>query len=108
MAPATVMPKSDWVQHQVTKGLRAVICQVCRHPIHTLLATSLIATTTYLQVLEVTFRAANLGLSSKTDAAPLDVESFLWGSRSLRVGETSSWRWQVDDLSEATAGNGRV
>ncbi|GMG28754.1 unnamed protein product [Aspergillus oryzae] len=102
------MPKSDWVQHQVTKGLRAVIGQVCRHPIHTFLATALIATTTYLQVLEVTFRAANRGLSSKTDAAPLNVESFLWGSRSLRVGETSSWRWQVDDLSEATAGNGRV
>lgn len=102
------MPKSDWVQHQVTKGLRAVIGQVCRHPIHTFLATALIATTTYLQVLEVTFRAANRGLSSKTDGAPLNVESFLWGSRSLRVGETSSWRWQVDDLSEATAGNGRV
>lgn len=107
MASAAVTPKLGWVQHQVTNGLHAVVGQVCRHPIHTLLVTALIAATTYLHVLEGTFRAANLGPGSKTDAAPFDVQSFLWGSRSLRLGETSSWRWQVGDLSEAT-GDGQV
>ncbi|OGM43824.1 HMG-CoA reductase [Aspergillus bombycis] len=102
MASAPVTPKSGWVQYRVTKGLRAVVSQVCRHPIHTLLVTSLIATSTYLHVLEGTFRAANLGFGSKTDAASLNVESLLWGSRSLRISETSSWRWQVDDLSKTT------
>ncbi|KNG89732.1 3-hydroxy-3-methylglutaryl-coenzyme A reductase [Aspergillus nomiae NRRL 13137] len=102
MASATVTPKSGWVHHRVTQGLHAVASQVCQHPIHTLLVTSLIVTSTYLHILEGAFRAANLGLGSKTDTASLNVESLLWGSRSLRISETSSWRWQVDDLSKTT------
>ncbi|KAE8374369.1 hydroxymethylglutaryl-coenzyme A reductase-domain-containing protein [Aspergillus bertholletiae] len=105
MAPSATVrpPKVGWVQHQVTKGLRSVVGQVCRHPIHTLLVTTLIAATTYLHILEGTFRTANLGLGSKADAAPLDVQRFLWGSRNIRLGEISSRRWQVDDLSEVTS-----
>ncbi|GAB1197706.1 hypothetical protein APSETT444_007009 [Aspergillus pseudonomiae] len=107
MASATVTLKAGLVQYRVTQGLRAVVSQVCRHPIHTLLVTSLIATSTYLHVLEGTFRAANLSLSSKADAASLNVESLLWGSRSLRISQTNSWRWQVDDLSK-TRNDGQV
>ncbi|PYI35796.1 3-hydroxy-3-methylglutaryl-coenzyme a reductase [Aspergillus indologenus CBS 114.80] len=101
MASVTAEPNTGWVQHRVTQALRAVVGHACRRPLHTLLVTALVAATTYLQVLEGAFQAAN---TSQT--APFDVRSFLWGSSSLHLGEKSSWRWQ-NDVS-AAHGHGQV
>ncbi|OJK00233.1 hypothetical protein ASPACDRAFT_1868802 [Aspergillus aculeatus ATCC 16872] len=97
MASVTAEPNSGWVQYRVTQALRAVVGHACRRPIHTLLVTALVAATTYLQVLEGAFQAANT-----SQISPFDVRSFLWGSRSLHLGEKSSWRWQ----NEVSAANG--
>ncbi|KKK24297.1 3-hydroxy-3-methylglutaryl-coenzyme A reductase [Aspergillus rambellii] len=102
MESVMMRPNPGWVQHRITPGLRALVGQACRYPIHTLLVTALAAAMTYLHVLEGSYRAANVGLGSEIEAAPLNIQSFLWGSRTLRLGATSSWRWQVDDLPEAS------
>ncbi|PYI02938.1 hmg-CoA reductase [Aspergillus sclerotiicarbonarius CBS 121057] len=107
MASVTVGSRPGWLQHQVTKGLRAVVGQACRHPIYTLIVAALVAATAYLNVLEASYLAASVEPGLKTNAGQLDVRSFLWGSRSLHLGETSSWKWHVDDTPEA-AGHGEV
>lgn len=90
---------SGWMRRQVTKVLGAVTGHACRHPIYTLVVTALVAATTYLNVLEGSLLAASVHHSAETFAGNLDLQPFLLGSRRLRLGESSSWRWHVDDQS---------
>ncbi|RAK98802.1 hmg-CoA reductase [Aspergillus ibericus CBS 121593] len=107
MASVTAGSKPGCVQHQVTNVLRAVVGQACQHPIYTLIVASFLAATAYINMLEASFLAVSVGPGLKTDAAHLNVQPFLWGSRSLRLGETSSWKWHVDDTPEAV-GHGEI
>jgi len=88
---------SGWMRRQVIKVLGAVTGHACRRPIYTLVVAALVAATTYLNVLEGSLLAASIDLSPKTYAGNLEVQPFLLGSRRLRPGEDSSWRWHVDD-----------
>jgi hydroxymethylglutaryl-CoA reductase (NADPH) len=97
MDPVVKKPSPGGVQHRVTKGLRAIVGHACRHPIHTLLVTALTAATTHLHVLEGTYQATHRGLAPWAKETPLNVQSFLWGSRTVTLGEASAWRWQIDD-----------
>ncbi|EAU29414.1 3-hydroxy-3-methylglutaryl-coenzyme A reductase [Aspergillus terreus NIH2624] len=97
MDPVVKKPSPGGVQHRVTKGLRAIVGHACRHPIHTLLVTALTAATTHLHVLEGTYQAAHRGLAPWAKETPLNVQSFLCGSRTVTLGEASAWRWQIDD-----------
>ncbi|PWY83808.1 putative hmg-CoA reductase [Aspergillus sclerotioniger CBS 115572] len=104
MASITVDSNPGCLQRQLTRGLRAVVGQACRHPIYTLIVAALVAATAYLNVLEASFLAANEGPGPKTDAGQLDVQPFIWGSRSLYLGEMSSWKWHADDAQQARHG----
>ncbi|KAL4979676.1 hydroxymethylglutaryl-coenzyme A reductase-domain-containing protein [Aspergillus desertorum] len=85
----------SWLKRQVTGCLQSISRRACIHPIHTIVVIALLASTTYVGLLEGslfdTFRNSNTG------AGHVDVDSLLLGNRSLRLGEGTSWKWQVED-----------
>ncbi|KKK21486.1 hypothetical protein AOCH_006943 [Aspergillus ochraceoroseus] len=85
----------SWLKRQVTGCLQSISSRACHHPIHTIVVIALLASTTYVGLLEGSlfdsFR------NPKNVAGQVDVDSLLLGSRSLRLGESTSWKWQVED-----------
>nr|AAO85434.1 HMG-CoA reductase [Aspergillus nidulans] len=85
----------SWLKRQVTGCLQSISRRACIHPIHTIVVIALLASTTYVGLLEGSlfdsFRNSN------NVAGHVDVDSLLLGNRSLRLGEGTSWKWQVED-----------
>jgi hydroxymethylglutaryl-CoA reductase (NADPH) len=85
----------SWLKRQVTESLQTISRRACIHPIHTIVVIALLASTTYVGLLEGSlfdsFR------NPKNVAGQVDVDSLLTGSRSLRLGESTAWKWQVED-----------
>ncbi|KAL4869289.1 hypothetical protein BDV12DRAFT_86152 [Aspergillus spectabilis] len=85
----------SWLKRQVTGSLQSISRRACIHPIHTIVVIALLASTTYVGLLEGSlfdsFR------NPKNVAGQVDVDSLLLGSRSLRLGESTSWKWQAED-----------
>lgn len=85
-----------WLKRQITGGLQAMSRRACLHPIHTIVVIALLASTTYVGLLEGslfdTFR------NPRNVAGQVDVDTLLLGSRSLRLGEDTAWKWQAEDV----------
>jgi hydroxymethylglutaryl-CoA reductase (NADPH) len=93
--------KSDaepgWLKRQVTGVLQSISSQACQHPIHTIVVIALLASTTYVGLLEGSlFDSVR---NPRNIAGQVDVDTLLQGSRNLRLGESTSWKWQVEDAS---------
>lgn len=87
-----------WLNRQVTGGLQAISSRACLHPIHTIVVIALLASTMYVGLLEGSLLDA---LRTPTNAAgQVDVDFLLSGSRTLRLGESTSWKWQPEDASQ--------
>lgn len=85
-----------WLSRQVTGVLQSVSLRACRHPIHTIVAIALLASTTYVGLLD-----GSLVESSKANGAgQVDVASLVGGGRNLHLGPDTQWRWQVDNLAQ--------
>lgn len=84
-----------WLKRQVTGGLQAISRRACLHPIHTIVVIALLASTTYVGLLEGslfdTFK------NPRNVAGQVDVDTLLLGSRNLRLGENTAWKWQAED-----------
>lgn len=101
MAP-TNKKESDtpgWLHRHCTTVLGTVARQACKQPIYTLVITALLATMTYTSLLEGSLHNVNLTRPSESHLNQLDVTDFLRGSRSLRLGEATAWRWETKDES---------
>lgn len=86
-----------WLKRQVTGVLQSISSQACQHPIHTIVVIALLASTTYVGLLEGSlFDSVR---NPRNIAGQVDVDTLLQGSRSLRLGESTSWKWQVEDAS---------
>ncbi|EAW11389.1 HMG-CoA reductase [Aspergillus clavatus NRRL 1] len=86
-----------WLKRQVTGALQSISSHACQHPIHTIVVIALLASTTYVGLLEGSlFDSVR---NSRSIAGQVDVDTLLQGSRSLRLGESTSWKWQVEDAS---------
>ncbi|KAM5443536.1 3-hydroxy-3-methylglutaryl-coenzyme A (HMG-CoA) reductase isozyme [Microsporum ferrugineum] len=85
-----------WLSRQVTGVLQSVSLRACRHPIHTIVAIALLASTTYVGLLD-----GSLVESSKANGAgQVDVASLVGGGRNLHLGPDTQWRWQVDNSAQ--------
>lgn len=84
-----------WFNIRVTKFLQAVARRACIHPIHTIVVVALLASTTYVGLLDGSLFDSAKGGKNRPDH--LDVSNLLQGGRNLRLGESTGWRWQVDD-----------
>lgn len=93
----------SWLRNQVTNVLQQVSRRACAHPIHTIAGIALLASTTYVGLLEGSIFDALR--SSGEGTSQLDTASFLDGSRNLRLGEHTAWRWQSQDNATTIPGD---
>jgi hydroxymethylglutaryl-CoA reductase (NADPH) len=91
--------KSDgWLNRTVTSNLLAVSSLACAHPIHTVVAIALFASTSYVGLLQESL--FDSGLKSLQHNGRVDVEALLQGSRTLELSEKTAWKWQfLEDSS---------
>ncbi|KAI9835215.1 MAG: 3-hydroxy-3-methylglutaryl-coenzyme A (HMG-CoA) reductase isozyme, partial [Thelocarpon superellum] len=91
--------KPGWLNRQVTSILQSLSRRACNHPIHTIVFVALLASTTYMGLLEGRLFDApsHGGAVHGTDWGVLT-----HGSKSLRVGPDTGWKWQMDDKDPAT------
>lgn len=81
----------------VTPVLQSVTRRACTHPIHSIVFCALIASTTYIGLLET-------GLfepSTKSNANQVDFSALSQGSRTLHVGPQTAWEWQPEGVSNS-------
>jgi hydroxymethylglutaryl-CoA reductase (NADPH) len=86
-----------WLNKRVTPLLQAISRPACLHPIHTIVIVALLASTTYMSLLDSSL--FNSVKSSATGKA--DWPSLVEGSRQLRVGADTDWKWQAYDTESA-------
>ncbi|KAL1297961.1 hypothetical protein AAFC00_006470 [Neodothiora populina] len=77
----------------ITPVLKKASNRACTHPIHTIVLIALVASTTYISLLET-------GLfepSSRSAADKVDYSALAAGSRTLHLGPETSWKWQSEE-----------
>lgn len=67
--------------------------RVCMHPIHTIVFVALLASTSYVGLLDGSLLEATG--DSKYGPGQVDVQSLLEGGRNLRLSDQTAWRWQA-------------
>lgn len=86
----------SWIRRQVVSGLQSISRRACVHPIHTLVVIAILASTTYVGLLEGSLLDSSRDVQSV--AGQVDTDALLVGSRNLRLGESTSWKWQAEDI----------
>ena len=93
---ATAPPtKPTWLRRQITPVLESLSRRACIHPIQTLVFVALLASTTYISLLEggVFWTINDAGSSTPVT----DWKSLRQGSKDLCLADHTGWRWQVED-----------
>lgn len=87
--------KPNWLNRQITPVLQSLSRRACTHPIHTIVFVALLASTTYIGLLEGSlFDRTRAGWDVSN---PTELSSLVEGSRTLCVGEETSWKWIIED-----------
>lgn len=92
-AEETREAEPGWLRRQITGGLKSISRRACVHPIHTIVVIAILASTTYVGLLE----GSLLDTVRSPIAGQVDYDGLLQGSRNLRLGESTSWKWQAED-----------
>lgn len=88
--------KSDsWLNRTVTSALLALSHTACQHPIHTIVAIALLASTSYVGLLQESL--FDSGVKSIQNNGGVDLEALLKGSRTLELSEKTAWKWDFAD-----------
>lgn len=96
--------KPGWYNRQVTPVLQSVSRRACRHPINTIVFFAIVASSTYIGLLET-------GLFKPdpvTAAGKVDFSALAAGSRRLHVGPETAWKWQTDEQTASVAATQEV
>lgn len=90
-----------YINRQITRLLQTVSRSAFTHPIHTIVFVALLASTSYVGLLEGSlFDHTSLG----SGLGSTDLNALVEGGRRLRLGEETLWKWQTDNGgSEDTA-----
>ena len=86
----TTAPPS-WLNKRATLLLQTLSHGACLHPIHTIVIVAFLASTTYMGLLGSSL-FDSVGSNGKADWG-----SLVEGSRQLRVGSETAWKWQMSD-----------
>jgi hydroxymethylglutaryl-CoA reductase (NADPH) len=85
-------PTPSWLNKKVTLLIQSLSLRAYLHPIHTIVIVAFLASTTYIGLIESSlFDAVN------PNAGKADWTSLVEGSRQLRVGLETGWKWQTAD-----------
>lgn len=86
--------KPGYLNRHISPLLQSFSRRSCTHPIHIIVFVSLLASTSYIGLLEGSLFES--GDSTKDDSRGVDIPTLLDGGRSLKVGEETGWKWQSD------------
>ena len=82
----------NWFRVRLIPYLQSISKRANTHPIHTIAFFAILASTTYIALLE----SSLFEPPAHVDAVPgqVDVPSFLAGSKTLLAGKNTDWKWQ--------------
>lgn len=83
----------SWLNRQITPILQALSRRACIHPIHTVVIVALLASTTYIGLLD----GALFESTAHARTGRAEWSSLIEGSRQLVVSEETGWKWQPRD-----------
>ncbi|KAJ4299901.1 3-hydroxy-3-methylglutaryl-coenzyme A (HMG-CoA) reductase isozyme [Kalmusia sp. IMI 367209] len=88
--------RPGWFDRHCTPILLSIAKKACTHPVHTIVTIAFVASYSYLGVLDK-------GLLEHTDTTlgRVDFTTLLAGSKRLRVGEETAWKWEVEEHEAA-------
>lgn len=81
----------------VTPLLQSVTRRTCTHPIHSIVFCALIASTTYIGLLETGLFEPSTKFNNNNNQ--VDFSALSQGSRTLNVGPETAWEWQSESVS---------
>ncbi|TID19504.1 hydroxymethylglutaryl-CoA reductase (NADPH) [Venturia nashicola] len=87
--------KPTWLSQRINPFLLSLSGQACRHPINTIIFVAIIASTTYLGLLESSLFERQTSLAGT--GGRVDFDSLLAGSKRLYAGADSNWNWQIQE-----------
>lgn len=86
--------KPGWLNRRISPLLTSFSSRACSHPIHAIVFVALLASTTYIGLLE----GSLFGQQDRDSHSSLstDWDALLNGSRTVCVGEKNDWNWQSE------------
>lgn len=90
-----------WISKRVNPFLQFLARLACSHPIHTVVVVAVLASTSYVGIIQESLRESTASIGSKADWS-----SLLDGSRSLQISPETAWKWQnVEDPNAVHGGD---
>jgi hydroxymethylglutaryl-CoA reductase (NADPH) len=88
--------RPGWFDRHCTPVLLSIAKKACTHPVHTIVTIAVLASYSYLGVLDK-------GFLDQSDATPgqVDFSTLLAGSTRLRVGQETTWKWETEERRPA-------
>ncbi|KAH8723791.1 3-hydroxy-3-methylglutaryl-coenzyme A reductase [Phaeosphaeriaceae sp. PMI808] len=87
-----------WYDRSISPILLAIAKKACTHPIHTIVTIALVASYSYLGILDKGLLERDTNISS----GRVDFQTLLAGSQRLRVGEETSFLWETEEGKAGT------
>jgi hydroxymethylglutaryl-CoA reductase (NADPH) len=85
--------KPGFYNRQITPYLQTVSHKACTHPVYTLSFFAILASTTYISLLETGFFQPSVA----SGVGKVDFGALSAGSRRLQLSEDTAWKWQVEE-----------
>jgi hydroxymethylglutaryl-CoA reductase (NADPH) len=85
--------KPGFYNRQITPYLQTVSHKACTHPVYTLSFFAILASTTYISLLETGFFQPSIS----SGIGKVDFGALSAGSRRLQLSEDTAWKWQVEE-----------
>lgn len=89
--------RPGWFDRHCTPILLSIAKKACTHPVHTIVTIAILASYSYLGVLDKGFLEQDIATPGY-----VDFNTLLAGSKRLRVGEETAWKWEVSEFEPAT------
>ena len=84
--------KPGYLNRRISPLLQVLSRRSCTHPIHIIVFVALLASTSYLGLLEGSLFESGRG--RKDASKGIDMAALVEGGRSLKVGLETGWKWQ--------------
>ncbi|KAH8817262.1 3-hydroxy-3-methylglutaryl-CoA reductase [Xylogone sp. PMI_703] len=97
--PSTPISSPPWINRKITSLLQVFSRITSSHPIHTVVIVALLASSSYIGLLEDSFFGETRSLGKA------DWSSLVEGSKRLRAGPETAWEWQTYDSEGPTPEN---
>lgn len=92
--PHAVAPVNPgYVNRHIIKVLQSISRKAFTHPIHTIVFVALLASTSYIGLLEGSLLDHSIVASN--DVGNPDTNSLVENGRRLKLGKESAWKWQI-------------